>query len=126
MTKMDMVWVAVASLLHPRTNADVFVRKGQIDASVVELFNESIPSVLITHHLVNSVDRQADRAQPDRGGSRNRYLFRGEAGGYRLYKHADRNSDAWEKNGPTHPAAENVNREYAELLSWYENDYVTS
>lgn len=126
MTKMDMVWVAVASLLHPRTGAGVFVRKARIDARVLELFGESVPPVLITHHLVNSVDRQADQVQPSRGGSRNRYLFRDESGGYRLYKNVDGNSDAWEKNGPTHPDANNVDAEYADLLTWYENDYATS
>ena len=125
MTKMDIVWVAVASLLHPKTGADVFVRKAQIDARVSELFDVSIPPVLITHHLVNSVDRQADRADPSRGGSRNRYLFRGNGGGYRLYKNSDSSTDGWEKNSRTHPEAGKIDRDYQYLLEWYEQDYLS-
>lgn len=123
MTKMDMVWVAVASLLHPRTRSDVFVRKSQIDARVLELFGATIPPVMITAHPVNSEDRQADRADPSRGGSRNRYLVRAETGGYRLYKNSDTASHGWEKSGPTDPHPRNVDSEYAHLLTWYEHEY---
>ena len=46
MTKMDMVWVAVASLVHPRTEANVFMEKSQIDPKVLELFGETITPVM--------------------------------------------------------------------------------
>ena len=57
MTKMDMIWVVVASLLHPRTEANVFVEKSQIDSKVLELFGEPITPMMIDKHLVNSGDR---------------------------------------------------------------------
>ena len=126
MTKMDMVWVAVASLLHPRTEANVFVEKSQIDSKVLELFGETITPVMIDKHLVNSEDRQADRANPSRGGSRNRYLVRGEHSSFRLYEQRDGESDAWDKTGPTHPDPNNIDPEYRYLVTWYRREYVNA
>jgi hypothetical protein len=122
MTKMDMVWVAVASLIHPETNADYVVSKQDIDRSVSHLFNVSITPVMIEKHLVNSEDRQADKSNPSRGGSRNRYLAKADRG-YRLYKSRDRDSDAWDKTGPTHPDPNNLNPEFIYLVDWYQTDY---
>ena len=123
---MDMVWITVASRIHPQTNEGVTVSKDQIDRTVVDLFQESITPVMITSHLVNSVDRQADAKNPERGGSRNRYLSRDDQGQYRLYKAGDRNSDAWEKTGPTCPSTENVPSQFHDLISWYQSEYLNS
>ena len=126
MTKMDMIWVEVASLLHPRTEANVFVEKSQIDSKVLELFSETITPVMIDKHLVNSEDRQADWVNPSRGGNRNRYLVRGEHGSFRLYKQRDGESDAWDKTGPTHPHPNNIDPEYRHLVTWYGSEYVNA
>ncbi len=126
MTKMDMVWVAVATIIHPRTAPSVLVTKSKIDSTVAKLFGETITPVMINKHLVNSEDRQADRGNPQRGGSRNRYLVRGEHGDFRLYKLGDSSSDAWDKTGPTHPDPNRLDADYVHLVSWYENDYVNS
>lgn len=133
MTKMDMIWVAVASMLHPETSASKTVTRGQIEAQVAKLFGASITPVMIERHLVSSEDRQADKADPRRGGSRNRYLFRtadGNApsrdGRFRLYKQADTKHDGWEKTGPTHPDPAAVAGEYRYLIEWYKGQYVAS
>ena len=126
MTKMDMVWVAVALLVHPRVEANVFVEKSQIDSKVLELFGKIITPVMINKHLVNSEDRQADRANPSRGGSRNRYLVRGERGSFRLYKQRDGESDAWDKTDRTHPHPHEIDPEYRYLVTWYQNEYVST
>jgi len=123
MTKMDMVWVVVATLLQPQTDEDTVVTKAQIDESVNAMFGETITPVMITRHLVNSVDRQADRDIPERGGSRNRYLFRDADGGYRLYKSQDHGSDAWEKTGPTHPDPNKLGAVHVPLVAWYQEKY---
>ena len=122
MTKMDMVWVATATLLHPNTNSSLTVTRSQIEDEVNALFDESITPVMIERHLVNSVDRMADKKQPQRGGSRNRYLVQ-SGDRYRLYKRADTCSDAWDKTGPTHPARENVTQGFLPLIDWYESNY---
>lgn len=126
MTKMDMVWVAVASLLQPRTDANVFVQKAPIDSAVLELFGETITPVMINKHLVNSEDRQADRANPNRGGSRNRYLVSGVDGNFRLYKRRDGETDAGDKTGPTHPSPGKLDPEYRHLVAWYEGEYLNT
>ena len=126
MTKMDMVWVAVASLLHPGTEANIFVEKSQINSKVLELFDETITPVMVDKHIVNSEDRQADHANPNRGGSRNRYLVRGEHGSFRLYKRRDGESDAWDKTGPTHPDLNNIDPEYRHLVTWYRREYLNA
>ena len=126
MTKMDMVWVAVATIIHPRTAPSVVVTKSMIDSTVAKLFGETITPVMINRHVVNSEDRQADRDYPQRGGSRNRYLVRGEHGDFRLYKLHDSSSDAWDKTGPTHPDPNRLDADYVHLVTWYENEYVNS
>ena len=119
---MSMVWVASASLLHPDASGARTVTKRQIDEQVESLFGASITPVMINKHLVNSEDRQADKSNPARGGSRNRYLVR-DCSGFRLYKKADAETDAWEKTGPTHPKREAVGGQFAHLVDWYERTY---
>ena len=126
MNKMDMIWVAVASLLHPRTEENVFVKKSQIDSKVLELFDETVTPVMIYGHLVNSEDRQENRTNPGPGGSRNRYLVRGEHGGFRLYKQRDGESDARDKTGPTQPDSNKVDPEYRHLITWYRSEYINA
>ncbi len=122
MTKMDMVWIAVAKILYPNTAVNMTVSKAQIDDKVSKLFATTITPVMIQKHLVNSENRMADKDQPQRGGSRNRYLVRtGDA--YRLYKKADTSTDAWEKTGPYHPNCEKIDQQYLCLLDWYKNNY---
>ena len=131
MTKMDMIWVAVATILYPETSSSKTVTVGEIEAQVVKLFGAAVTRVMIAGHLVSSEDRQADKADPRRGGSRNRYLFRtsdGNApsrdGRFRLYKEADATHDGWDKTGPTHPGSQAVEAEYRYLIEWYERQYV--
>jgi hypothetical protein len=124
-TKMNMVWVAVASLLYPRVNGSALVSKQEIDAKVLELFGQSITPVMITKHLVSSEPRQADYSDPNRGGSRNRYLVR-DVDGYRLHKRSDIARDAPDKIGPTHPSPDAVEDGYRHLIAWYESEYVHS
>jgi hypothetical protein len=133
MTKMDMIWVAVTSMLHPDFRSNNTVTRGQIEAQVAKLFGVSITPVMIERHLVSSVDRQADKENPKRGGSRNRYLFKtadGSApavdGRFRLYKQADAKHDGWEKTGPLHPKLLAVTPEYRNLIEWYNDHYVVS
>ena len=126
MTKMNMVWVAVAALIYPETEAIVCVSKHQIDSAVMRLFGATITHVMINKHLVNSEDRQADRRNPQQGGSRNRYLVKVNSGSFRLYKLGDNLSDAWDKTGPTHPDIESLDDEYRYLVTWYQNEYINS
>jgi hypothetical protein len=132
MTKMDMVWIATANLLHPNTASASTVTRDQIESEVNRLFggNVEIPRVLIDRHLVSFERRQANRAIPERGGSRNRYLFRtadGRApsrqGRFRLYKSSDAAHDGEDKTGPTHPDPANVDAPHHHLISWYEDVY---
>ena len=110
MTKMDMVWIAVADPIHPQTAASVAVSKQAIDQRAYELFETRITPVMITARLVNSVDSQADIGNPARGGSRNRYLARNPDGRFRLYKHSDAPTDAVDKTGPCYPSPPDVER----------------
>lgn len=126
MTKMDKVWVAVATLLSPRTSSDASVTRSQIESKVRELFGDHIPPVMIEGHLVNSEDRHADQKNPRRGGSRNRYLVRSGDGRFRLYKTSDYRTDAWEKTGPTKPNKDKVDPEYRHLLDWHEKEYANA
>lgn len=132
MTKMDMVWVATASLLHPNTASASTVTREQIESEVNRLFgaNIDIPRVLIDRHLVSFEDRQADRTIPERGGSRNRYLFRTEdgrlpsrQGRFRLYKAFDATHDGGDKSGPTRPKPTNIDAQHHHLISWYDDIY---
>ncbi len=125
-TKMDMVWIAVASLIHPEVNMRITVGKEDIDRMVQELFKKIIIPVMINRHLVNSEDRQADVFNPQRGGSRIRYLYRDDVGRFRLYKNIDHNSDGWEKTGRTCPEPDNVTGEFRHLIDWYRSNYINS
>ena len=80
MTKMDMVWIAVASCIYPDVRSGRTVSKKAIDDKVKQLFEVEISPAMINQHLVGSVDRQARKGGYG-GGSRNRYLSKGENGG---------------------------------------------
>ena len=122
MTKMNMVWVAVATLIYPDTRLTRLVSKEEIDARVQELFQTDITPVMITHHLVASEDRQRDHRKPRRGGSRNRYLAK-QGDRYRLYRLSDQPNDGLDKTGPYCPAADHVAADYRYLIQWYRRDY---
>lgn len=99
----------------------------------MELFGESVTPVVIDRHLVSSVDRQADRSIPARGGSRNRYLFRtvdgiypSNRGSFRLYKTVDAQHDGHEKTGKTLPETAAVSMEHQHYLHWYLGNYINS
>ena len=131
MTKMDMVWISLASLLYPNTSHTKTFSQQEIEAKVSELFNEKINSAMISSHLVSTIDRQADKKQPSRGGSRNRYLFRttdgstpDAAGGYRLFKSIDKKFDAWEKTGKTFPESHSIDVSFRNLITWYRAYYL--
>lgn len=128
-----MIWIAVATMLHPDTSSSRTVTRGQIEAQVSKLFGETITPIMIQRHLVSSEDRQADKTDPRRGGSRNRYLYRTEDGRapsrdgrFRLYKQADSKYDGWEKTGPTHPDPAAIAAEYRSLIEWYKGQYIGS
>jgi len=133
MTKMAMVWTAAASMLHPETAPTKTVTRSEIDATVWKLFEASITPVMIECHLVSSEDRMADKNQPQRGGSRNRYLFRtsdgalpSDEGQFRLYKKIDAKYDGWDKTGPMHPDASVIPTKYTHLVEWYIAEYANS
>lgn len=122
MTKMNMVWVAVAKLLYP--NTDSTVTKDDIDTLVYELFQTNITPVMIHSHLVSYIDRQADKNNLQRGGSKNRYLFKENNDRFRLYKKSDEDQDGWDKNGPYCPSINAVPSEYQYLVTWYDTVYL--
>jgi hypothetical protein len=70
MFKMDKIWVATASLIYPDTSVDHLVTFQAILQEINRLFPTQITRVMISHHLVSWMDRQADQADPTRGGSR--------------------------------------------------------
>ncbi|MYE11225.1 MAG: hypothetical protein F4X99_06100 [Gammaproteobacteria bacterium] len=123
MTKMNMVWIAVATLIYPETRPDRRVSKEQIDARVRKLFRTTITPVMITHHLVASEDRQRDHRYPRRGGSRNRYLTK-QDDRYRLYRLSDQPDDGLDKTGPYCPSIDAVTEEFRYLVYWYCRTYV--
>ena len=123
MTKMNMVWIAVATLIYPDTSTDRRVSKAQIDARVRKLFGTTITPVMITHHLVASEDRQRARGEPRRGGSSNRYLTKHDDR-YRLYRQSDQPNDGLEKTGPCCPPIGKVSQEFRHLVQWYRREYV--
>ncbi len=133
MIKMDMIWVAISSLLYPETRAAKTVSLEEIRAQVKELFNISINPIMVERHLISSEGRQADKKRLRRGGSRKRYLFRtidgfmpSREGGFRLYKRCDATYDGWEKTGPIHPESSAVARKYQYLIEWYQFNYFIS
>jgi hypothetical protein len=130
-TKMDMVWVAVANLLRPDTGSRRTVTREQIESEVSRLFRASIAQTMIDKHLVSFEPHQADRQKPGRGGSRNRYLFRthdgstpSKVGRFRLYKKADGPYDEADRSGPTHPDRNDIDSEFSALITWYESEYL--
>jgi uncharacterized membrane protein len=133
MTKMDVIWIAVASLIAPNTSSSRTVTRQAIQVRVAELFGESVTPVVIDRHLVSTVDRQSDHAIPTRGGSRNRYLLRtvdgvtpSNRGTFRLYKTADARHDGSEKTGKTSPVVAAVSTEHQHYLDWYMAHYVNA
>ncbi len=126
MTKMNKIWIAVGTLIYPDIRATTTVSKAQIDAKIQTMFAATISPVMITHHLVGSEDRQRDKNNPQRGGSRNRYLTRDAAGRFRLYRKADGVNDGRDKTGPFCPLAENICPKYQYLLKWYNSCYFES
>ena len=134
MTKMDMIWVATADLIHPTTDQARTVSRTDIEQRVSELFRGiPITPVMIEKHLVSWEDRQADRRNPRRGGSRNRYLFRtldgsrpSGSGRFRLYKDGDSGHDGNDKTGKICPEATAIDPEYQHLLAWYRDSYFPS
>ena len=127
---MDMIWVAVASMIHPTTASSKTITRGEIEVQVLKLFGTTLTPVMIEKHLVSWENRQADKALPRRGGSRNRYLFKtadshtpSRDGRFRLYKVADGTRDGWEKDGPTCPDRKAVADDHRHLVDWYETHY---
>jgi len=123
---MDMCWIAAALLIHPRTEPIFLVSNELIERKVKSLFGEDITRIMIDRHLVSWEDRQFDRTNPKRGGSRNRYFFRTvdgikptESGKFRLYKASDNAFDGVDKNGKTHPDPTEIPQEYRFLIDWY-------
>lgn len=131
MTKMDMIWISVATLIYPKTNSSSLVSFDEIIQEVSKLFDENkITPAMVQVHLVSWEERRADRTNPQRGGSRNRYLFKTKdgrlpsvGGKFRLYKVSDCNHDGIDKDGKTHPSLEDVDNAYHYLIDWYENEY---
>jgi hypothetical protein len=130
MIKMDRIWVATASLIYPDTSADHLVTIEAILREINRLYPTRITRGMITHHLVSWMNRQADQADPTRGGSRNRYLFRTRdgrtpwgQGDFRLYKEIDGQFDGIEKNGRVRPEENQIPTEYRHLLDWHKNQY---
>jgi hypothetical protein len=130
--KMDMIWIATALLLYPETSPRRLISEGDIEKEVVRLFGEdSISiSIMIAKHLVSWEDRQADKNNPRRGGSRNLYLFRtkngiepSSEGKFRLYKIIDSRYDGWEKTSRISPEQESIPVEFHYLLEWYKSQY---
>ena len=126
MTKMDMIWVATAKCINPDTQSATTVTKGDIRGKVAELFGSKITPVMITRHLVNSVDRQANPKNYREGGSRNRYLVKDEKNRFRLYKRSDSSLDGFEKDGPCCPTRDKVGPEFDYLIKWYWSKYHSS
>ena len=130
MIKMDAIWLATAKLIYPGTSPARLVSRGDIEQEVANLFRMNITPVMLTKHLVSWENRQSDRTNPSRGGSRNRYLFRtveglrpSRDGDFRLYKQRDGEHDGVDKTGRTHPRSCDVPDEYRYLIEWYQAKY---
>ena len=74
-TRMDRIWVATASLICPNIGSTALVSNDEILNKVNARFPINITPIMLTEHLVSWVDRQVDKNDPNRGGSRNRHLF---------------------------------------------------
>ncbi len=132
MIKMDMIWIATAKLIYPNTYSSKLVSLGSIEQGVSRIFNARITPIMVDKHLVSWEDRQADKAIPARGGSRNRYLFKTEDGispsgngDFRLYKDKDGKHDGKDKTGRTRPELGDIPQEYHYLIEWYDDKYRT-
>jgi hypothetical protein len=131
MTKMDKIWVALANLIHPQTSQIFLMTRRDIEREVPRLFPGTvITRVMLEKHLVSWEDRMADKMNPARGGSRNRYLFRtndgstpSADGNFRLYKRSDNLHDGWEKKGKTCPHADDLLPQFRSLVNWYQGGY---
>ncbi len=134
LTKMDRIWLAVAQLIYPDSSKQVLVNYSQIIQQINSLEPLiQIHPIMVSHHLVSWVDRQADATNPKRGGSRNRYLFRTDdgikpscdsSGKYRLYKKDDGCYDGWDKTSKTCPDRKKF--PFPELLDWYNETYFSN
>lgn len=124
MYKMYMVWIVVAKTMH--SGQATSMSASEIIRAVLEKFQEKITPVMVTTHLVGSVDKDVDKSNPQRGGSRNRYLSKELDGRFRLYKKADGSHDGLRKTGPYHPAKSALPQEYHHLVEWYESEYFHS
>jgi hypothetical protein len=74
-TKMDMVWVAVANLLRPDTGSRRTVTREQIESEVSRLFRASIAQTMIDKHLVSALNRikLTDRSQGEEAAATDTY-----------------------------------------------------
>lgn len=129
-TKMDMIWVATAFLIHPDTFIKHLTTFNQIIEKIGHLFQMQITPVMIHKHLVSWENRQVSAQNPSMGGSRNRYLFKtfdgmnpSAKGSFRLYKKDDAKFDGLGKTGKTHPKPYDIPEAYRYLIEWYENEY---
>lgn len=130
MIKMDMIWIATALLIHPNVSPTRLVTNSLIENKIWSLFGTKITPVMLEQHLVSWEDRQADKWNPKRGGSRNRYLFRtidglspSGIGDFRLYKKADSKYDGLDKTGRICPELEKIPAAYHYLVEWYKKNY---
>jgi hypothetical protein len=130
MIKMYKIWISTTSLIYPETSANCLATLREILAEIDRLFPTQISRVMVSHHLVSWVDRQADKANPARGGSCNRYLFRTQdgltpsaQGDFRLYKEMDGRFDGVDKTGRVRPEKNRIHPDYHYLLDWHRNEY---
>ena len=140
MDKMDMIWVVTALEIYPEINSIKIISKGTIIDKVKEIWGDKIFDTMINTHLVSWKDRDCDKKQPTRGGSRKRYLFKTKDGHtpdsygkFRLYKRKDNKYDGVDKTGPFHPEKEKIektfpigNIEPETLIRWYKEEYYPS
>ena len=125
-TKQDMIWCAVASLVYPETSSNYLVSEEDLVREVQRLFGATLTPLQYQWHLVSWRDRMANKKTPSRGGCRLRYLFRtkdGQScdrqGDYRLYRLEDRRYDGRDKDGRTHPEKSSLRPEHGYLVDWY-------
>lgn len=133
MNKMDQIWVATATLIYPNIECTYLVSGSQIIEQIKAMFNADITPVMLNAHLVSFIDRHANVQNQNRGGSRNRYLFRtidgntpNSNGDFRLFKSRDQQYDGWDKTGKTCPTMEDIDKNYYYLINWYNQEYLNS
>ncbi|MBN8467173.1 HNH endonuclease [Corallococcus exiguus] len=130
MKKIDKFWLAVASLLYPRTDSTALVSLEQISLKHVELF-ERQPTPSLEQTIISSKRKYTNRAKPTQGGSPKRYLFRTDdghtaspRGKFRLYKASDVASVGPGKVGAPCPDRKDVLEQFRYLVDWYWESYV--